>query len=336
MKNLLSDTNSAINQIVTAHITTIQTDYDNSVDSITNNINIQLKELISTKSSLEKQIQMLNDRLNHKINEITILKQNKLKEQKQNKNLQHDLATNTLKLKKKDSIYKILKDKYHVLTNKYETLELANKNLQNEILSLQNEVLQATTTEQIQHQHKLIQQLITCCIIDDIDQFETLLSDHNDDNLYQQYISYHDTKVTFLHLCCLYNSQAIAGYLVQQKNINIELEREHDKKTAIIIAVESQHIDIVKLLLDHGADLDKQDIDGNTAIMYAIKLFNINMINLLMSSLAEVINIKNNQSQNALELALDCNLSTQQLNILYLILKKFDDIPINILNQFRI
>lgn len=57
------------------------------------------------------------------------------------------------------------------------------------------------------------------------------------------------------------------------------------------------HIDIVKLLLNHQADVTIQDNDGNTAAHRAGQNGHINVVHLLIQSDENLANCKNNRGQ---------------------------------------
>ena len=68
------------------------------------------------------------------------------------------------------------------------------------------------------------------------------------------------------------------------------------KKTAVMAAAEGGHLDIVELLLEHGASLTDKDKDNNSLIMLASKSGNLELVELLLSKGAN----PNDKSNNGL------------------------------------
>lgn len=60
------------------------------------------------------------------------------------------------------------------------------------------------------------------------------------------------------------------------------------------------HIDIVKLLLTHGADVKVQDSDGNTAAHRAGQNCHLDIVNLLLQTDQTLANCLNNRGQTPL------------------------------------
>ena len=103
---------------------------------------------------------------------------------------------------------------------------------------------------------------------------------------------------------------------------------QHDNSTALVLAIKRHfgvinyirnkmkgmgvklHMDgkistlkeIIILLLNHGADINAQDIEGNTALMYAAHLGFTEIVQLLIDSGAD-LTITNNDGDTALDLA---------------------------------
>ena len=67
-------------------------------------------------------------------------------------------------------------------------------------------------------------------------------------------------------------------------NANLNLQNE-DGTTALMFAVSSNHKEIVKLLIDAGADINLKDNDGDTALDFAKEKNDI--IKLLESKIAK-------------------------------------------------
>ena len=63
------------------------------------------------------------------------------------------------------------------------------------------------------------------------------------------------------------------------------------RKTAVIAAAEGGHLDIVELLLEHGASILDKDKDRNTILMLALKAGNMKLAELLLSKGANIHDI---------------------------------------------
>ena len=80
-------------------------------------------------------------------------------------------------------------------------------------------------------------------------------------------------------------------------NVNINLNIINDKGyTALMIAIRKNFIDIVKLLINAGADLDIQDNEGDTALMMSARSNLIDIVKLLLDAGANVNIINTNIS----------------------------------------
>lgn len=80
--------------------------------------------------------------------------------------------------------------------------------------------------------------------------------------------------------------------LLLDKNCNIE-HKNAVGQTAILLAVELGYINIVKILIDHGANVNVLDETGFSPLFIAISLKNKKIINLLIESGANVNLITN-------------------------------------------
>ncbi|MEM9540170.1 MAG: ankyrin repeat domain-containing protein [Cyanobacteria bacterium P01_E01_bin.42] len=83
----------------------------------------------------------------------------------------------------------------------------------------------------------------------------------------------------------------------------------------LMIAVESNNIEILRLLLEAGFKIDTIDDDGWSALMFAVLENNIAMVRVLVEAGADV-NIESPTGEFALEIALD-NDYAQLIDYLY-------------------
>ncbi len=78
------------------------------------------------------------------------------------------------------------------------------------------------------------------------------------------------------------------------KGIDVDTRGDDDfKGTALMWSAGMGHLDIVKYLLDKGADINKKDELGDTALMWASYGGKLNVIKYLISKGVD-INVKNN------------------------------------------
>ena len=63
----------------------------------------------------------------------------------------------------------------------------------------------------------------------------------------------------------------ICNYLLKEKKADIDVRRDMDKTTALMIAAETDNDNIVELLLKHNANVNAQDIWHRTALWKAAK-----------------------------------------------------------------
>jgi len=106
------------------------------------------------------------------------------------------------------------------------------------------------------------------------------------------------------------NTMLILGSLIQpqlvddvlENNINLINEVNNKNENALIIAIKNDDKKSVDKLLQCGINVNQQDCYGNTALYYAVDIKNINFINSLMLSHAD-INIKNMEGKSPLNRA---------------------------------
>jgi len=86
--------------------------------------------------------------------------------------------------------------------------------------------------------------------------------------------------IVFLHDCDDGNFDSIKK-IIKNKLVDINYKNEYNK-TGLIYASKSGHINIVKFLVENGANLNIQDVNQNTALMHAIFYNNVDVIEYLI------------------------------------------------------
>ncbi|MBC7643007.1 MAG: ankyrin repeat domain-containing protein [Flavobacterium sp.] len=91
----------------------------------------------------------------------------------------------------------------------------------------------------------------------------------------------------------------VAKFLINNiKNINYV----SDMGTALMGATYKNQIDLVQLMIFKNADINLQDLNGNTALMLAVQTKNLSMVQLLSNNKADKT-IKNKEGKTAFEFA---------------------------------
>lgn len=102
-----------------------------------------------------------------------------------------------------------------------------------------------------------------------------------------------------LALAASLNDMAMVTLLLSYtKNINAF---QYDN-TALMEAVQHDNIDMVNLLLNHGADVNIQNRFGFTALMFATRIKDVEMLQLLLDSGAD-ISLQTTRGETALDFA---------------------------------
>jgi len=114
------------------------------------------------------------------------------------------------------------------------------------------------------------------------------------------------------------DKKAVQGFL-KDKEVNVD-ERDWDDLTALITASSAGHMDIVKILIKGGADVNAADKDGITALMEASIMGHEKIVNALIDAGAEV-DYNSNSGVTALWLAAGEN----RVNVMKTLLKKNAD-----------
>ena len=95
------------------------------------------------------------------------------------------------------------------------------------------------------------------------------------------------------------NTEMVIALIAAGADLNIQ---DIHGNTALMLAIQRKNIDIVKALIDAGADLNIQDIHGNTALMLAIQQVSLWIADYLVVAGADV-HLQNNKGETALKIA---------------------------------
>ena len=102
-----------------------------------------------------------------------------------------------------------------------------------------------------------------------IDALKCLLSNCNDESI----ISGVEEKQSPLHYACSWGKIGVVRYIVEKYPRAVYFKASKDAKccTSLHVAAESGNVECMKVLLHYGADIEAVDIDGATALFYAVR-----------------------------------------------------------------
>lgn len=100
---------------------------------------------------------------------------------------------------------------------------------------------------------------------------------------------------TPLILACKHENKQAVNILIKNDEIEIDLQ-DNNGKTALMYATLFQNLDIIKTLLSYNANINLPDKENDTPLMYAVMLKNLSIIELLLKEKANP-NVKNNKGQ---------------------------------------
>ena len=111
-----------------------------------------------------------------------------------------------------------------------------------------------------------------------IDALECLL-----DNCADDIINGEKKKQPPLHYACFYGEIDAARYIIEKYPYTVHLKASENAKhcTSLHVAAKSGNVACIKVLLQHGADIDAADADGATAFTYAAHYGNLATVQFL-------------------------------------------------------
>ena len=102
-----------------------------------------------------------------------------------------------------------------------------------------------------------------------------------------------NNNITYLHLASRYNKENNVKLLLHKKIININ-NTNSKGMTALMLAAKYGYINIVNMLLDNNADIEKKDENGKTALIWATIGGNIDVVKRLREEDANIYERDNN------------------------------------------
>ena len=101
---------------------------------------------------------------------------------------------------------------------------------------------------------------------------------------------------TALIRACEYGHLEVVKLLIEN-GAELNMQEEGDGDTALILACRRGHLEIAKLLIKKGADIHKQDKRGNTALILAVKNNNIETCKVLLSHIIILPSLKRGENE---------------------------------------
>jgi ankyrin repeat protein len=107
---------------------------------------------------------------------------------------------------------------------------------------------------------------------------------------------------TALHYAASKGFYEIVDALVQKDGISLNVQENHAKATPLVRAILAGNLKIAKKLVGSGAKTNFKDIEGNTALHYAIATENVELAVELINNGA-LDNVTNNQGLSPMDVA---------------------------------
>ena len=317
---------------------------NNSSQSFTNQFqnqqqNINFKNATSSTLSANTSNYQSNSKNNSSSNNnIQIMKEMKAKISSNDTNSIIELLENSSTLTKqgKNQLLNYAFQKYNTTNNinqKDIIKELirygADANYKLNFFESSNDKTKTNNPQGLSKSNIKITPLIYCCIRGDYELFKKIIEvnssvlsieeTNNHNNNFKNYMFYF-----FENGSNMDNKYNIANDIFMIKknkynNINININ-EYDNQsgmTLLMLSVIKQYINFINLFLEKGADINKKNLkDGNTALHYAAKVKNKDIIELLLKNNNCDLLIKNNNNETIIDVVSKNNSSTEIYTLL--------------------
>jgi uncharacterized protein len=126
------------------------------------------------------------------------------------------------------------------------------------------------------------------------------------------------------HCAIIANSKEIAEVLLKRGGTKIVETTNKSGETALHLAIKYGYLSMAQWLLENGANINAKDVQGNTALHYAISLGREDLIKLLLQQKELQINARNNLANTALH----CAVMQARTSIVSLLLENNADVSI--------
>lgn len=149
------------------------------------------------------------------------------------------------------------------------------------LLEAAGEAAQALTKRRDNKGTAISNSLIAACSEKDLTTVRKILNDNN------QASEGGDDGDSLLSLACSAGYYELAQVLLAM-SAQVEDRGQKNDCTPLMEAASAGHLEIIELLLKHGADVNATSSSGNTPLMYACAGGHVNAVKLLLSSGANV------------------------------------------------
>ena len=178
-----------------------------------------------------------------------------------------------------------------------------------------------------------INPLVYCCLKGDFELYEMIKNKVNKSTIYEEnnnFSNRNSNNYSKNYLFYLFdnninmeNKYKIASDILLYKksndDISININGYNEKKgmTLLMISVIKQYINFINLFLENGADINAKNLkNGNTALHYAVLVKNKDIIELLLKNKNCDLLIRNNDNENAVDIAFKNNSRTEIYSML--------------------
>ncbi|KAL0278602.1 UNVERIFIED_CONTAM: hypothetical protein PYX00_000375 [Menopon gallinae] len=104
---------------------------------------------------------------------------------------------------------------------------------------------------------------------------------------------------TALHMTAVHGRTELCKVIIRNGGL-LNAQTREELLTPLMLACQNQRLEIVKLLLKHGCNIDMQDSEGNTALHHACRTRDTKIVSALVENDPD-INIKNYRNKTALQ-----------------------------------